>query len=151
MNKSKMRTKISALIPELFVVLACSFMLIIYGPVEVFYTNSFELYYSIIDVLKYMFPVFLISAIAMLAIFASLAFLNKKIEFIVFLIAFAGMIAVYIQGTVLSSNLPPLNGVDIKWEEYKADNIKSIVMIAIAIGAVCFAYHLLALKKSKKL
>ena len=132
--------------PEFFVSVAISFLLFIYGPVEVFSTNREELYYSLVDILKYMLPAFLIITAILLCVFLLLKKINRKLEIIVLLLAFAGMIIMYVQGTVLSSALPPLDGRTVNWEDYKAENIKSVILILSFLGIVLLIYRFIGEK-----
>ncbi len=147
MSIRKIKNIIKEFLPELFLSLAGSFLLFVYGTVEVFYVNSYELFYSIIDVIQYMLPLFLAAVFVMLGILILLKNTYKKIEFIIFLLSFAGLIVIYIQGTFLSSNLPPLNGSEIKWGEYRNEIIKSIILFVVIVGIVFFVYYLFGEKK----
>ena len=60
MNNDQKISRFRVFLPEIFVSLAVSFLLIVYGPVEVFYNNSGELSYNIKDVLLFMLPLFLL-------------------------------------------------------------------------------------------
>ena len=132
--------------PELFVSIAISFLLFVYAPVEVFYSNRDELYYSLIDILKYMLPFFLFMTALILCVLLLLKKINRKLEIIVFLLAFSGLITLYVQGTVLSSALPPLDGSVINWEGFKAENIKSLMLILSFLGIVLLIYYFIGEK-----
>ena len=130
MSNKRAEKRLNDYIPELFLSLSVSFLLFVYGSVEFFYNNENELYYSITDVLQYMLPVFIASGLVMFSGFVFVRYLNNRIESILFILVFAGLIVLYIQGTFLSSNLPPLDGRKIDWGEYKTETVKSIILIA---------------------
>ncbi len=150
MKNEKKITAFRVFFPEIFVSLAVSFLLIVYSPVEVFYHNSGELSYTIKDVLVFMLPAFLVAFLVLLCFFCIIRQVNQELEFYILILTFSGLIGLYLQGTFFASKLPPLDGREIHWQEYRAENIKGIILFLIIAAAVFLVFFLLGKDTTKK-
>ena len=151
MNNDQKISRFRVFLPEIFVSLAVSFLLIVYGPVEVFYNNSGELSYNIKDVLLFMLPLFLLILLFLLCIFFIIRQISQKLEFYILLLAFSGLIFLYLQGNIFTAKLPPLDGREIQWQEYGSENIKGLLLFLILVAAVFLLFFLLGKEKTKNI
>ncbi len=114
---------------------AACFMIFLYAPIEIFFTNVEEFNFAFSDIISTMLPVFFGAFILFSGIFIILRRINIKVYNIVLIIYFIIFVSTYIQGTYMSGNLPPLDGRTINWAEYSDQRIHSIVLL-VAVSAI---------------
>lgn len=119
----------------IYISLCLSFLLTIYAPLEMFFYNIDDFWFNF----TLMFPVCLILFLV-LWMAGSLAFIllgavNKYIYNVGIAVGFVTLICTYVQGTFLISNLPPMDGTNIDWGEYRAENVKTIILWVLILAA----------------
>ena len=97
---------------------AFSFLLFIYGPLEMYLTNQDDFWFDFYTLFPISLRAFLIFSAACIALFLGIYVVKIQLYKIILCIFFAAFIASYIQGTFLSNGLPPLDGRDIDWSAY---------------------------------
>lgn len=117
--------------------LCITFLLTIYAPLEMYFYNIEDFWFNFTTIFPVCLTLFFILWIVGSIGFVLLSVVNKKIYYVGIIGAFVVLICLYVQGTFLVGNLPPMDGTDINWEQYNIENIKTIVLwIAVLIG--CF-------------
>ncbi len=132
----KAKDLIKSILPGIAAALAGCFMLFIYAPFELYFTNQIEFWFTAGQMLP--------MALAMFA---------GAFALCVLLLLAAMVIAVlccYVQGNFLVSGLPGLDGAVIDWNAYPAERLKSALLWVIATAAVPAALKLLGRKKFER-
>lgn len=106
-----------------------SFMLCIFAPLNVFFPNQTEFWFSLTDILPMMILAFLIIT----SILAIIGLVFAKRNLFVFLFDFVLSITIYlyIQGNYVPREYGVLNGSSIDWSSYKGYAITSIVLLTV--------------------
>lgn len=132
-----MKERIRVAIPGLLVALTTCFLLFIYAPLELYVANQTEFWFDFYKILKAAAQNFLIFyAINVVGVLLS-ACLSERLCRVVTVTELVALLTLYVQGNFLVSNMPPFDGTEIVWENYRSENIKTaIVCILIAAAAV---------------
>ena len=107
---------------------ATSFMLFLYAPLELLFTNQDEFWFDAYILAPIMLVVFVLVCIFSVLACMLLAKLSVKAYQVGLVLYFAAFIGLYIQGNLLTAGLPPLDGETIDWSRYADERIKSFVM-----------------------
>lgn len=108
--------------------LALNFMLLVYAPLELFFTNCESFWFDFALIFPVISATFIASLFLSIFIYACAYAGNQKLYNTLILISFILMICSYIQGNFLSQNLPPLDGTDVNWSLYFTGRISSLVL-----------------------
>ena len=147
MKKEKWKTFVTdrwkVAVAGLLAALATCFMLFIYAPLELYVTNQTEFWFDFYKILK--------AALENFAIFFGLnalgilltACISKGLCRFVTAAELVGLLTFYVQGNFLVNHMPPFDGTEIVWEDYKGENIKTAVVCIIIVAAVVIAGKLL--------
>lgn len=147
MKKEKWKTFVTdrwkVVVAGLLAALATCFMLFIYAPLELYVTNQTEFWFDFYKILK--------AALENFAIFFGLnalgilltACISKGLCRFVTAAELVGLLTFYVQGNFLVNHMPPFDGTEIVWEDYKGENIKTAVVCIIIVAAVVIAGKLL--------
>ena len=127
----------------LIVITAFIFNIIIFAPIEVFYTNQKEFWFSITDFLPIIAIWFF--SFAMIGLIIYLVF-KKKFLNIVTYILFSAFFGLYIQGNFLNFGYSPIDGMSPNWDSMVLKGIiNTIIWIVIFVTPFIFKI----LKKEK--
>ena len=124
--------KISAL-PAVLLSLAMGFMLCLYKPLEIYFTNIYEFEYDIYAIFKYIFLFFLAVTAVMLVVFLISRLISQKLYIVFLLLGLTALAAFYIQGNILVGALPPADGSVTDWSLYRPQEIQSIILWAVSL------------------
>ncbi|MBD5504989.1 MAG: LTA synthase family protein [Lachnospiraceae bacterium] len=117
------------------------FMLFIYAPLELLFTNQDEFWFDIYILVPIMSAVFGIVCVISILAFVLLRKWNEniyRIGLVIYLIAF---ISLYIQGNWLTGNLPLLDGEPIDWSLYKTEYMQSYILWIVVAAIVVIIYR----------
>lgn len=114
---------------------AVSFMLFLYAPLELLFTNQDEFWFDAYILTPFMLIVFGIGCAGAVLLFAILGKLHEKLYWLGLTAGFIAFIGLYVQGNFLAAGLPSLDGELIDWSLYTGERIKSIIAWA-AVAAV---------------
>lgn len=122
----------------LLVAFSTCFMLFIYAPLELYVTNQTEFWFDFYKILKAVLENFaLFFAVNVLGILL-MACLSKALCRIVTAVELVMLLTLYVQGNFLVNHMPPFDGTEIVWENYRGENIKTAVvcsLIALVVAA----------------
>lgn len=123
----------------------CTFMLCFFAPLEAYFANQEEFWFSLMQILPVILGVFILSFI----IFSIIFMLVKKLKSAVWIYGFLFylMLYLYIQGNYVPRNYGVLNGKDIQWDDYPAYGIVSLVLLLV----VCVCWIMTSLKIKEKI
>lgn len=127
----------------IWVSIATSFMLFLYAPLELLFTNMDEFWFDAYILTSVMIVVFVIGSVVSILAFVLLYKINEILYRFGLMLYFAGFICLYVQGNILNAGLPPLSGEHIDWSMYPAEQVKSIILwggvfsAALAVTILC--------------
>lgn len=120
----------------LVVALAMCFMLFLYAPLELYVTNQTEFWFDFQKILKACLENFEIFFAANVLGIVVTACISRTLCRVVTAAELVGMLTLYVQGNFLVRNMPPFDGTDIVWEEYRGENIKTAVVCLIITAVI---------------
>lgn len=124
-DKGKELHKISG---GIWVSAATCFMLFLYAPLELLFTNMDEFWFDVYILAPIMAVVFLAGSVVSILAFAVLRKVHERLYRFGLMLYFAGFLCLYVQGNLLNAGLPPLDGEQIDWSLYPAQRLKSIIL-----------------------
>lgn len=110
MDKKKEKKNIKDFIPAVLVSLAASFMLMVFAPIEIYYSNQDQFWFEIKQLIPVVVCLFVLLFIVSLIILGIMFLINIKVYNIGLAMYFIAFISSYIQGNFLVKNLPGLDG-----------------------------------------
>lgn len=129
------------LIPAYILSFVISFMLYIVEPITLFVTNRNDMHFNLSNFIKPLLITFILVFIILSLFYTIIYFINKKISKklsfynIVLIISFILFILIYIQGNFMTGSLPALDGSNFDWSIYTMENIITIIILLLLIGA----------------
>lgn len=124
-------------LPAAALTLAIAFLLTLYGPLELFFTNLSEFRFSFSILFPELLKLFLLLFAVGLLAFALCYALHIRLYRVVLLLGAVGFVCTYIQGMFLSGSLPPLDGRAIRWSDYLLQDVVSVILwLAVGTAAV---------------
>lgn len=134
-NRAKTTEK--RFLPAVALTFAISFLLTLYAPLEMYFTNKEEFHFDALVLLPELLKLFLLVAAAGLICFGLCYLIFGKLYHVALVAAVVVYVCTYIQGMFLVGNLPPLDGTTIDWSEYTGQHTMSIILwIAVSVAAV---------------
>lgn len=116
------------------ITLALCFMLFLYAPLELFFSNRDEFWFDVYILLPVLIITFLAFTITSIGILRFLYIVHIKLYQAGLVIYFIAFICSYIQGVFLVSNLPPLDGTAVDWNQYMPEQVISLFLwIAVTV------------------
>lgn len=134
-------------VPGIIISFVCSFLVCLYAPLELFFSNRDEFWFDIYVLGPIVLGMFFFTAAISMIVLAVLYFINKKIYHIGILLEFAGLVCTYIQGNFMVGNLPPTDGTDVDWSKYTVSTVISVVMWIVVIAALLVLTKIFSAKK----
>ena len=129
------------LIPGFIIAFVSGFMFFFYEPLILYATNRDDFWFDLYIMIKPTIVLFLIYVVLMSAVVLEVYYINKKffkgkkIYEILISIAFALLVAFYIQGNFFSGGLPSLDGSKIEWKNYHVESAISAVIFILPLVA----------------
>lgn len=119
---------------------AVCFMMFLYAPLELLFTNQDEFWFDAYILVSVMLPVFILTCCLSVLALALIERKSREAYRIALALYFFAFIALYVQGNLLISGLPALDGRAIDWSLYTGERIKSAALWggAILAGIVFF-------------
>lgn len=124
----------------LFLCVALCFMLCVFAPLEIFFTNKDEFWFS----LKQLLPIVMSTFIATSVILLLIGYFLKKSKVFkyIYILLTCLFIFLYVQGNYIPRNYGILNGVAIDWESYTSYATASIFLLITIILLGIFLYRM---------
>ena len=138
------------LVPGLVLTLALSFLLGLYAPLELYFTNITEFQFDFWTLLPPLLGLFGIFFLAGIVGFGLCWLVHDKLYDLALLIGGIGYVIAYVHGMFLVGNLPPLDGTDFSWSDYNQETIISLIVCAVIVAVFLLLARLLHRKKMRK-
>lgn len=117
-----------------------SFMIGIFSPVDVYIANDSNYWFDLYNIAHILVLVFLALLTVMLAVGVAVR-KNPVLEKIYYIFLVIMIACTYIQGSFIEVPYGPLNGENVDWDYYFAENVTSaVVWLAIALAILGIAY-----------
>jgi len=120
----------------LVVSLALSFLIGLFGPIEFYFSNIYNVWYDLYNILPICVVMFVLLFFALCVIGIILGKESKADRLYIYVLSVL-TICLYIQGTFIKIPYGEMNGETIEWDKYAGDELKSsivwLALIAIAI------------------
>ena len=152
-RKSNAKDILKQAVPCWIISFALCFMLFFYEPIMMYVTNKDNFWFDFGIVIKPVLMIFLIFFAGTAAILTGLYFICRKFSEnvkpyrIILTVIFVCFIVLYIQGNILASHLPALDGSAIDWGAYTSDNIITAIICVILTVAAVFCCIKLGLER----
>lgn len=117
----------------LFVSMAMSFMLAFYAPLVLFVSNLDDFLFDTTVILPILFMTFVVMFLIGAVVLLILYLINDKLYLCGLVGYFVAFVATYIQGNYFAGKLPVLDGSEIKWANYRIENVKTVIVWVILI------------------
>lgn len=124
---------------------AYSFMICVFAPLEAYFANQEEFWFTFWQVLPMVLFVFVVSFIVFSFIFLCLKKTKPAVWIYTFI--FCTMLYLYIQGNYVPRKYGVLNGMDIQWDSYYVYGIVSLILIV----AFLIFWVVISLKAKEKI
>ena len=139
-----------SLLPGLCLSFAFSFLIMLYGPLEMFFSNIHEFYFGF----GMLFPELLKGFLVLLAV-CVVGFLVCYIIYVrlydaALLAAGISYLCTYIQGMFMAGNLPPLDGRTMRWGLYWMQNVYSLILWIVVSLAMILLVRFLHMRRMYK-
>ena len=133
MKKEKWKTFVTdrwkVAVAGLLAALSTCFMLFIYAPLELYVTNQTEFWFDFYKILKAVLENFAIFFGINALVILLTACIAKGLCRFVTAAELVLLLTLYVQGNFLVNRMPPFDGTEIVWENYRGENLdrKSVV------------------------
>lgn len=117
---------------------AVSFLLFLYGPLELYFTNRADFWFSTGVLLRQCALLFVCTAAVLMALQALAAKFFPKLYPLALGGLLWGLMVCYVQNSFLSGGLPSLNGEAVNWNAYPGQRAASAVLCVAAAVLVIF-------------
>ncbi len=118
--------------------LTACFMLFLYAPLELLFTNQEEFFFDMYILLPPIICNFLFFFLLSIGLFFVVR--KSKLYYVILAAYFIAFICSYIQGNFLAEWLPIINGDIICWDEFPLERVKSIVLWIFITVCVYFIF-----------
>ena len=122
---------------------AMSFMLGVYKPLQVFFTNLTEFRFDFVSIIPYILILFVILCALQIVIHTICGLFSPKLAYVSIAVATVCYYAFYIQGNILVKDLPEADGSPVDWSQFRTQNIQSILLWVILGVLILLAAHFL--------
>lgn len=149
-TERKSKLNISCIARAFVSVFTPAFLLLVYGPVMIYSSNTDELNYNTAQLLEYMIPAAVLVAVVGALILLLLRCLSVRVYYAAETLLLGFTIAALIQGTFLTAYLPVIDGEYIDWNAFPVQRVLSIIIWAGSF-ALAFAVSGMLRKKDRKI
>lgn len=138
------------LAPGLILSLALSFLLGLYAPLELYFTNIKEFQFDFWALFPQLLGIFGILLVICLVGFGLCGLIHRRLYDLALLVGGMGYVISYVHGMFLVGNLPPLDGTDFSWSDYNTETVISLIACAVIAAVFLLLARLLHMKKMRK-
>ncbi len=143
MKTDKKTIKKNLIITALYISIMQSILIGIFSPFEMYLPQKEDYLFSGWELAPYCLAITIGFLIAGMCYRTVAILINKTLGRIVLAISTGLTLAIYIQGTYVKNRFGILDGSEIDWSQFKADGIRSIIIIVIAL-VLSLTYFLLS-------
>ncbi len=139
--------KWNAAVPGILAAFSTCFMLFVYAPLELYMTNQAEFWFDFGQISRAALENFLLFFAANLLLVVTAALLHPALCRVLTAMETVVLLSSYVQGNFLVGNMPPFDGTEIHWEDYRGENIKTLAVWAAASVLVAVLHRLLGVER----
>lgn len=137
-------------IPSFGLAFLSGFMLIIYAPLELLFTNEADFWFTGGQIFPTLLAGFFAWLVCMSAVLLLLRHKAGKLFAVVFALVTGLTLAAYIQANFLAGNIPALDGTVVDWSAYPAERVKSAAVWLLCPAAAVAAMRVIGKDKFEK-
>ena len=138
------------LIPGLILSLALSFLLGLYAPLELYFTNITEFQFDFWALFPQLLKLFGILLAVCVVGFGLCYLIHNRLYDLALVLGGIGYCIAYVHGMFLVGNLPPLDGTDFSWSDYHKETVISLIVCAVIAVIFILLVRFLHMKKMRK-
>ena len=131
------------LLPGIITAVAISFLLFLYAPVDLYCSNISEFWFGFGTLLIAALGIFFLGVAIMIVIYLIAWLIHPILYRIGLAVGLLVLVCTYVQGNFLISNLPPLDGTTIDWDNYTILRTQDLILWGIAAAVVVLLFVLL--------
>lgn len=146
-----LRTLLKDLQPGAALALACCFLVALYGPLELFFTNLEDFKFGFSALFPILLVFFILAFVCCVLLLTMCYLLYQRLYDVVICAGLAVFLSAYVQGMFLSGDLPALDGSTLRWYLYKVQDIQSIILWGLVFFAVLLCARFLHREKMYRL
>ena len=139
-KKGKLREIAEDMIPALFITLSGCFMLCIYAPLDLYFNNKNEFWFSERILISEQMITFLITILIIILFYYLCRLVGKGFYSFVLFLTTDIFICSYIQGNFRIANLPPMDGSAVDWSIYNNENTITLIIWIVITLILLFVY-----------
>ena len=140
-NRSRLQQILIDLVPALFITLAGCFMICIYAPLDLYFTNKTEFWFNVKILISEQLRMFCVVAPGAMVFYLICRLINKKFYSFILFLTTAVLICSYIQGNFRIANLPPMDGTAADWSAYTGENIITLFIWVAVIALLAYIFR----------
>lgn len=138
------------LVPGLILSLALSFLLGLYAPLELYFTNITEFQFDFWALFPQLLKLFGILLAVCVVGFGLCYLIHNRLYDLALVLGGIGYCIAYVHGMFLVGNLPPLDGTDFSWSDYHKEAVISLIVCAVIAVIFILLVRFLHMKKTRK-
>ncbi len=138
------------LVPGLILSLALSFLLGLYAPLELYFTNITEFQFDFWALFPQLLKLFGILLAVCIVGFGLCYLIHNRLYDLALVLGGIGYCIAYVHGMFLVGNLPPLDGTDFSWSDYHKETVISLIVCAVIAVVFILLVRFLHMKKMRK-
>ena len=138
------------LVPGLILSLALSFLLGLYAPLELYFTNITEFQFDFWALFPQLLKLFGILLAVCVVGFGLCYLIHNRLYDLALVLGGIGYCIAYVHGMYLVGNLPPLDGTDFSWSDYHKEAVISLIVCAVIAVIFILLVRFLHMKKTRK-
>lgn len=138
------------LVPGLILSLALSFLLGLYAPLELYFTNITEFQFDFWALFPQLLKLFGILLAVCVVGFGLCYLIHNRLYDLALVLGGIGYCIAYVHGMFLVGNLPPLDGTDFSWSDYHKETVISLIVCAVIAVIFILLVRFLHMKKTRK-
>ena len=124
-----------------FIPAAFVYLLIVYGPSEIYVSNRNEFWFDYPIMIKAAVPLFFLLCALLTVILMNVRKYSRKAFTILCAAVFSITVILYIHGVFMSGHVPPMDGTTPVWNEYYTDMVISLFVTILVIAGAAVMYH----------